>query len=515
MTERDPRHVQIAVSGTGFAGLGAAIRLKQAGFHDFLVFERAEEVGGTWRDNSYPGCACDVESDLYSFSFAPNPSWSRLFSPQPEILAYLRRCAEDFGILPHVRFGHEIREAAFNDAEQRWYLETSHGTFTADVLIGGSGPLSEPSIPNLKGLSSFKGKVFHSARWDHAYDLAGKRVGVVGTGASAIQFVPAIQPRVAHLTLFQRTPAWVVPRIDREVSEREHRLYRALPFTQRLSRAAIYARREAFVLGFRNPSIMRYVEKFALRYLERKVPDPILRKKLTPNFRLGCKRVLISQDYLPALNQPNVHVETSSIVEVRAHSIVTADGQEHEVDALIFGTGFHVTDIPFAHRVRNGAGHTLHDAWQGSPSAHYGTTVAGFPNLFLLLGPNTGLGHTSVVLMIESQLKIVLGALEHMRRHRCATVEPRLEAQQAYNAELAQKTEGTVWTSGGCASWYIDESGRNSTLWPGFTFSFMRRCRFRPEEYELAPRSRLAEDRRRGTDLSGDLGPPKLSTVAG
>lgn len=492
MTEA--RHFEIAICGTGFSGLGAAIRLKEAGFHDFVVLERANEVGGTWRDNSYPGCACDVESHLYSFSFAPNPSWSRMYSPQPEILAYLRRCAEDYAILPHVRFEHEVIEAHWNDDAQRWHISTSRGEFTANVLIGGMGPLSEPSIPSLPGLSSFEGKVFHSARWDHTYDLTGKRVACIGTGASAIQFVPAIQPKVSKLTLFQRTPAWVMPRMDRPVTLREHAMFERFPITQKWARAAIYLQREAFVLGFRNPLVMKKLEGLLLGYLEKSVPDPVLRKKLTPSFRMGCKRLLISNDYLPALCKDNVEVVTDAIVEVRAHSVVTADGKEHEVDAIIFGTGFQVTEMPFARRIRGRGAQTLHDAWQGSPKAHYGTTVAGFPNLFLLLGPNTGLGHTSVVLMIESQLQLVIGALSHMRKHRFTSVEPKAEQQARYVAELAKNTEGTVWASGGCVSWYIDGTGRNSTLWPGFTFSFMRRCRFRPHEYTLSARTRRVTD---------------------
>ncbi len=486
MTNLPSTHVQIAICGAGFSGICAAVRLRQGGFFDFVVLERAHEVGGTWRDNSYPGCACDVESHLYSFSFAPNPSWSRIFSPQAEILDYLRRCAADLGVLPHVRFGHEVSEAAWNETEQRWHIQTSQGEFTAEVLIGGMGALSEPLVPALPGLHVFKGKVFHSACWDHEYALEGKRVACIGTGASAIQFVPAIQPRVQKLSLFQRTPAWVMPRMDRAVPARTQALFRAAPFAQKLVRAGIYAQREAFVLGFRHPAIMRRLEKLLLRYLEKNVPDPVLRAKLTPHFRMGCKRILISNDYLPALNQANVAVVTDAISEVREHAIVTADGQEHEVDAIIFGTGFQVTDMPFAHRLRGRHGQTLYDAWQGSPKAHYGTTVAGFPNLFLLLGPNTGLGHTSVVLMIESQLELVLGALKHRRKHGYASIEPRADAQARYNEELARETHGTVWASGGCASWYIDKTGRNSTLWPRFTFSFRRRCRYRASEYVLA-----------------------------
>ena len=476
-------HVGIAIVGSGFAGLGAGILLKREGIRDFAIFERAGDVGGTWRDNSYPGCACDVESHLYSFSFAPNPTWSRSYSPQAEIFAYLRRCADEYGLRPHVRFRHELMGASWDEVRQRWLLETSAGPYTADVLIGGMGAFSEPSIPELPGLANFEGKLFHSARWDHAYDLEGRSVAVIGTGASAIQFVPEIQPKVKKLRLFQRTPAWVVPRYEHKLGRLTQALYRAMPALQKLTRGIIYARRELFVLAFRHPRLMRLVEAFAVRHLEQNIADPALRAKVTPSFRMGCKRILISNEYLPALAKENVDVITEPIREVRARSIVTANGVEHPVDTIIFGTGFQVTEMPFSDRIRGRGGRTLAQAWQGSPVAHWGTTVSGYPNLFLLLGPNTGLGHTSVVLMIESQLELVLGAIRHMRKHGLATVEPRPEAQAEFVAEVNGQMGGTVWISGGCASWYIDKTGRNSTLWPGFTFAFRRRCRFRPAEY--------------------------------
>jgi cation diffusion facilitator CzcD-associated flavoprotein CzcO len=485
MMNRDSQHVPIAIAGSGFSGLGMAIRLRQKNIFDFALFERAENLGGTWRDNSYPGCACDVESHLYSFSFALNPRWSRTFSPQAEIYAYLRRCAVEHGVLPHIRFGHELLAAHWDQANSLWRLSTSRGTFTADVLVSGMGGLSEPSIPQLPGLERFAGTTFHSARWDHGHELSGRRVAVIGSGASAVQFVPEIQPKVGQLTLFQRTPAWVVPRADRAISELEKRAFEALPALQKVVRAAIYARREIAVLGFRNPGVMRLLESYARRYLRECVPDPALRQKLTPNFRIGCKRILISSEYLQSLSKPNVDVVTHPIREIKERSIVTADGVEHTVDTIIFGTGFHTTDMPFANRLHGGDGRSLMDTWKGSPEAYLGTTVAGFPNLFLLLGPNTALGHTSVVMMVESQIELVLGAILHMRANHLKTLEPRASVQAAFVREVDRKTTGTVWTSGGCSSWYLDKNGRNSTLWPGFTFSFMRRARFRPAEYTL------------------------------
>jgi cation diffusion facilitator CzcD-associated flavoprotein CzcO len=479
-------HAHIAIIGSGFGGLGTAIRLKQRGIDDFVVLERAGDVGGTWRDNTYPGCACDVQSHLYSFSFAPNPGWTRSFSPQPEIQAYLQRCARDYGILPHVRFHHEVRSAAWDEAEQRWRIETAGGPVVAQVVVMASGALSDPIIPDLPGLDGFQGPAFHSARWDHGFDLRDKRVAVIGTGASAVQFIPEIQPLVERMYVFQRTPAWILPRMQRELGAREQRLFHRFPAAQKAARGAIYLAREAMVLGFRNPRAMRLGQKVALRHLRKSVPDPALREKLTPDWTLGCKRVLLSNDYLPALAQPNVEVVTEGIAEVRAHSIVAADGREREVDAFLFGTGFQPTDPPLAKHTRGRGGRTLGEAWAGSPKAHLGTTVAGFPNLFVLMGPNTGLGHTSVVYMIEAQIEHLLGALEHMRRHRIAALEPRPEAQEAFVAGVDRRMAGTVWTDGGCRSWYLDPTGRNSTLWPDFTWRFRRRvARFEPGEYAM------------------------------
>ncbi len=496
MTHEDPTHVHVAIVGSGFSGLGAAIRMKQEGMNDFVVLERASEVGGTWRDNTYPGCACDVPSQLYSFSFAPNPGWSRAYSPQPEIFSYLRRCASHYGIVPHIRFDHAVKSAAWDEAAQRWTIETSKGVITANVMIGAAGALSDPAVPKLKGLDRFEGPAFHSAKWDHGAELAGRKVAVVGTGASAIQFVPEIQPKVAELQVYQRTPPWILPRNNRELSDREQSIYRTVPMTQLLARGQIYAVTEIFGLGFRHPMLMRPLQKLAVQYLERTIPDPVLRAKLTPNYTLGCKRILFSNRYLRSLAKKNVDVVTDGIDEVRAHSIVTKDGRERAVDAIIFGTGFHVTDIPFGKFVRGREGRTLDETWQGSPQAHLGTSVTGFPNFFFLLGPNTGLGHTSVVYMIESQIAHVISALRYMREKNLATVEPRAEAQAEYNADLDRRIGKTVWNTGGCASWYIDKTGRNSTLWPDATWRFRKRVQnFNPSEYRLgrpAPRAAVA-----------------------
>ncbi|MFL5318401.1 MAG: flavin-containing monooxygenase, partial [Myxococcaceae bacterium] len=477
-------HFRIAIAGSGFGGLGMAIRLKQTGQNDFVLFERAADVGGVWRDNSYPGCACDVQSHLYSFSFAQNPSWTRAYSPQGEIHAYLKDCAHKFELLPHCRFNHEVTDAAWDDSAQLWRIQTSQGAFTADVFIAGVGALSDPSIPKLPGLEKFKGKVMHSARWDHSHELSGRKVAVIGTGASAIQFVPAIQPKVGKLSLFQRTAPWVLPRRDRAITEGQRSLFAKSRLALRMKRALIYLPRELMVLGFRNPSVIKLAHKLAVKHLERQIKDPVLRAKVTPNYTLGCKRVLISDDYLRSLDKPNVDVVTDAIREVREGSIVTSDGAEHEVETIIFGTGFHVTDMPLAKYVRGRDGRTLQEVWKGSPKAHLGITVAGCPNFFILQGPNTGLGHSSVITMLEAQFEHILAALRFLDGTNYAAVEPTAYAQERFVAEVDRKMAGTVWTAGGCASWYLDETGRNSTLWPTFVGSYRRRvASFDPNEY--------------------------------
>ncbi len=479
-------HHRIVIIGSGFAGIGTAIRLLQEGVEDFVILERASEVGGVWRDNTYPGCACDVQSHLYELSFAPNPSWSRAYSPQPEIQEYLRGTAERFGVTPHVRFSREVKSARWDRAALRWILETEAETYTADVVVAATGALADPAIPATEGLGSFEGPSFHSAEWRHDVDLRGRRVAVIGTGASAIQFVPAIQPIVDRLVLFQRTPPWILPRRNADVPAWARRVLETVPLAHSAVRHAIRLAREAVLLGFHREAATRLLERQALRYLERTIGDPALRAKLTPSYRIGCKRILLSDEYLPALAAPNVHVETSAIREVRARSVVTRDGAEHEVDAIVFGTGFRVTDQPITHRVRGKEGRTLAEVWRGSPRAHLGTTVAGFPNLFVMQGPNTGLGHTSVVLMIEAQIEHLLRALRHLEQSGARAIDPRPEAQDAFVARVDRAMEGTVWVAGGCASWYLDETGRNSTLWPGTTIAFRRLLeRFDPSEYVL------------------------------
>jgi len=482
-----PASVDIAIVGAGFSGLGMAIRLKQEGTEDFVVLERGEEVGGTWHFNTYPGCGCDVPSHLYSYSFAPNPDWSETYSRQPEIGAYLRRCADRFGVREHIRLGCELTAASWDEDSERWQLQTSSGPLQARVLIAGPGPLFEPKNPELPGLDGFQGHSFHSARWDHDHDLKDKRVAVIGTGASAIQFVPSIEGQVKRLHVFQRTAPWVLPHTARPTLGAERRLYRAVPALQKLVRGAIYAARETLVLGFvKKPRLMAIVERLARFHIRRHISDPLLLRKVTPDYTIGCKRILPSNRWYPALAQPHVELVTDAISEVRERSVVCADGREREVDTIIFGTGFRVTEMPASKLIRGRAGQTMTEIWGGSPHAHLGCTVPGFPNLFMLLGPNTGLGHSSMIYMIESQIAYVLQALRTMRERGLGTMEVRPENERQYNAQIDRQLQGTVWNTG-CASWYLDDTGRNASLWPDWTWRFRQRtASFDADSYRLA-----------------------------
>ncbi|MFD8080181.1 flavin-containing monooxygenase [Kitasatospora sp. NPDC059722] len=484
-------HVRVAVVGAGFGGLGAAVRLRRAGITDFVVLERADSVGGTWRDNSYPGCACDVPSHLYSFSFAPNPEWPRSFSGQPDIRAYLEKVATVFRLRPHLRFNAEVLEARWEGEHTRWRITTTAGTWTADAIVSASGPLADPQIPDLPGLSAFTGKVFHSSRWDHDFDLTGKRVAMVGTGASAAQIIPSIQPKVGKLTVFQRTPAWVLPRRDREITQLEKWLHGRFPVTGKVRRGTLFALRELQVDAFvRRPGLLRAVQRLAEHHIAQGVPDAGLRAKLTPDYRIGCKRILLSNTYYPALAAANTEVVASGLREVRGSTLVAADGSEHEVDAIVFGTGFHVTDMPIGARVFGANGTSLAEEWKDGMEALRGSTVRGFPNLFFVIGPNTGLGNSSMILMIESQLNYVVDALTTLGSIGAAAMQPTARAQRQWNLELQHRMDRTVWSTGGCHSWYQDQNGKNTVLWPGSTTAFRRATRkVDLGEYELIMRA--------------------------
>jgi cation diffusion facilitator CzcD-associated flavoprotein CzcO len=468
-----PAEVEVAIVGAGFGGLGAAIELERAGFSDFAVLERGEEVGGTWWFNSYPGCQCDVPANLYSFSFASKWPWSRSYPLQPEIRDYLKDCSHRFGVRDRIHFDSEMEEARWDDAERRWRIETSHGSLRARVLVAAPGLLSEPKVPDLPGMDDFRGEIVHTARWGEGPDLAGKRVAVVGTGATAIQLVPEIQPEVERLVLLQRTPPWVAPLLDRPLTDVERRLYGGSRVAQRLARGTVYALRELYVLGMAiEPRLMKLVEVASRVQMRHQVRDPEMRWRLLPDYTIGCKRILLTNAWYPAITSSNVDVVFAGIEELRERSVVGADGSEHEVDLVVFATGFTPTDPPIAHKVRGGDGRTLHEAWEGSPRAYRGTTVAGFPNLFLMYGPNTNLGHTSIVYMLESQNQYLVRAMRTMREHGLATIEPRKDVQEAYNDDVQRRLQGTVWNDGRCASWYLDEDGDNAIMWSDFTFRF-------------------------------------------
>jgi cation diffusion facilitator CzcD-associated flavoprotein CzcO len=474
--------VPIVIIGAGASGIGAAIRLRQRGITDFVVLEKADDLGGTWRDNTYPGCACDVPSALYSYSFAPNPEWTYAFAGQAEIRRYLRDTAQRFGVTEHLRFGTEVVESRWNPAAHRWELRTSQGDYTAGIVIAGTGPWHEPRIPDLPGLAGFPGEVFHSSRWNHDYDLRGKRVAVVGTGASAVQFVPAIQRTVGELHLFQRTAQWVLPKPNHYVPHAERWVLRNIPGAQRALRAVEYALLESLGVGFRHPWILRLIQRIGLLHLRASVRDPKLREALTPDYTLGCKRLLMSNSYYRCLDKPNVSVYPTAVAEINGSTLIGADGSKAEADAIIFGTGFHILDMPVADQVRNAEGRSLAEVWRGSPQAYLGTTVTGFPNLFLLLGPNLGTGHSSAFTILEAQLEYVTNAVRAIRRHGWSSVEVRKEVQAAFNADVQRALPKTVYNSGGCASYYLDVNGRNSFSWPWSTGAMTRRIREFDEE---------------------------------
>jgi cation diffusion facilitator CzcD-associated flavoprotein CzcO len=484
----DPAQVQTAlIVGSGFAGLGMGIRLKQAGIHDFTIVEQGPSLGGTWRDNTYPGAACDVESHLYSFSYEPNPRWSRMFAPHHEIKAYLEHCADKYGVRPHLRFNTAATGATFDDSSGVWTVQCSDGVARqARGIIAACGGLSVPAKPEIPGLESFEGKLFHSARWDHSFPLGGKTVAVIGTGASAIQIVPGIAGVVGKLQVFQRTPPWIMPKADRDLTPAEQARFRRVPALQQLARLRQYWTHELMAVGFVvEPRILRLASGLALKHLRASIRNPVLLKQLTPTYTMGCKRILLSNDYYPALERPNVELVTEGILEVRPHSIVTRDGREHPVDVIVLATGFQAAEAAAPFEVRGRAGADLNETWRAGPEAFLGTTVSGFPNLFLLVGPNTGLGHSSMVFMIESQVEYVLSALRTLRKKGLRFVDVLPDAQARYNAELQERLGRTVWSTG-CSSWYQTRSGRNTTLWPGFTFEFRRRTRrFDPDAYLL------------------------------
>ena len=476
---------EVAIIGAGFAGLCMAAKLREAGIRDFVVLERGDSVGGTWRDNTYPGCACDVPSHFYSYSFRLNGEWSEVFPPWHEIRDYLTGCANRYGLESHLRLRTGVEEIRYDEAQCQWVLALDDGSqLRARFVVGATGPLTKPLVPEIAGLDGFGGRVFHSAHWDHGYDLRDKHVAVIGTGASAIQIVPALADRVAHLDLYQRTAPWLLPRLNRRYGKVARWVYRHFPAARRFTRWVVYWRLEQFAFAvLRNRWTRRLFERIGLWHLRRQVEDPVLRAKLRPGFRLGCKRALLSDHYYLAVKKKRVELVTEPIAGVTPGGIMTADGIEHPVDAIILATGFRATEFVSPLRVHGRGGRELSAYWKEDAPSYLGISVAGFPNFFLLVGPNTGLGHSSIVFMIEAQVRYVIGALKTARKHGWRSVEVGEEAQAEYTQEIQTRLRGTAWQSG-CRSFYLSANGRNYMMWPGSTVEYWRRTRgFDPAAY--------------------------------
>lgn len=454
------------IVGAGISGIAAAIRLNKAGYTNYKIIEKASRVGGTWRENTYPGCGCDVPSALYSYSFAPSAKWSHLFARQPEILNYLEEVSEQFDIKPAIQFDTELLDASWDDERHLWVLQTSSGTYQSKTVIFATGPITEPQTPRLEGLETFEGETFHSAKWNHNYDLTGKRIAVVGTGASAIQFVPQIQPLAKELYVFQRTAPWVVPKPDMLLSDYSKSLVAKYPAIQQSWRKSVALSLNAINFGLRNPALLKPVGELAKRLLKVQIKDPVLRKNVTPNFTIGCKRLLFANNYYPALQTDNTTLIPHGLIKVEGNTVVAANGERHKVDVIIWGTGFEVSHPPIGKRVKNEQGVVLADLWKNSsPEAFLGTSIQNVPNAFLMLGPNV-LVYDSFIGLAEAQLDYIVDGLLQMRDRKISkfTIKPNVIAR---HNELVQKhLKTTVFNSGGCKSYYLDENGRNFAAWP-------------------------------------------------
>jgi cation diffusion facilitator CzcD-associated flavoprotein CzcO len=477
----------VAIVGAGFGGIGTAISLRRAGVEDITVLERGERVGGVWDKNTYPGAACDVPSHLYSYSFARNPGWGRRFAMQEEIQRYVEDVARRHGVLDRVRLNTDVTSASWDAAAARWRLETDSGPVDADVLVCACGQLTRPAVPDIPGLERFAGPAFHSSQWRHDVDLRGLRVGAMGSGASSIQFVPAIQPLVKSLTVLQRTPPWILPKPDRAYRPFDTKLFERLPLAQLAGRFGFWAFLEAGIAGFiGHDQAMRPLAAISRAHLRRQVRDPALRSKLTPAYRMGCKRVLLSSNWYPALTKPNVEVVTDGVQEVTETGIVLDGGREIELDVLIFGTGFRTREFVAPMRISGRGQQTLQEVWNDVPHAWHGLAVPEFPNMFLIYGPNTFGGSGSAIYMIESQMRHVLAAVRELRRTGARAIEVRGDAHDAFMTELRERQRRTVWAAGGCSSWYVDEQGRDPTNWPGYTLEYRRRTmHVSPDVYTL------------------------------
>jgi cation diffusion facilitator CzcD-associated flavoprotein CzcO len=482
------RKLDIAIIGAGVSGLCTAIQLRKAGISSFTILEKSHAVGGTWNDNTYPGASCDVPSHLYSFSFEPNPDWSRAFSPQPEIQRYLHACAEKYGIPSHIRFGTEVASATFDESRGQWRIRLTNGEeVVADAIVSGMGQLNRPHFPEIPGLADFEGQSFHSARWNHDCDVAGKDVAVVGNGASAIQFIPEIAKTAAKVSIYQRSANWIIPRNDRQFSRGQREFFRRHPAAVRALRWFIWFMLETRFFAFiRESWFSKRMTKIATDYLHEVIQDPSLRAKLTPDYAIGCKRILISDDYYQALVRPNVEVVTDGIARIERDGLVTADGTKRRADVIVFATGFETTTFlaPLAIEGRRGA--KLDFVWRDGAEGHLGICVPGFPNFFMLYGPNTNLGHNSIIFMIECQVNYVVRCLEELARRDARFMDVRSDVTERFNAELQRKLAKTAWVAD-CASWYKNEAGKVVNNWSGFTTDYWFRTRRpRASDFEFA-----------------------------
>lgn len=470
--------VDVAIIGAGFAGLGTGIELKKAGIHDFVIFEGEEGVGGSWRTNTYPGCACDVPSHLYSYSFEPNPDWPEAFSRQEDIRQYIEHCADKYGMRPFIRFSTRVTDASFDEKAGRWVITTDDGQVTeARVLVPATGALSHPKYPDIKGMGSFKGKAVHAARWDPSVDLRGKRVGVIGSGASAIQVVPNIACEVADLKVFQRTPSWVLPKYNRKFTAKDHSDWARHPWKQKLQRLGLYWTMESALPAIMwYPQMLKVGELLHKRALNKSIKDPALRRKLTPTYKVGCKRTLVSDDWFPAFARSNVHLITDGIKEITPAGVRTTDGREHELDVIIYCTGYDIGAPAYPFAIKGIGGISLSDYWGAQSKAYYGMNVSHFPNMLLIMGPNSGPGHTSVLIYQEAQYKYIARYTQTLLRKKLRYLDVKEDVMQQQYQYFQKRMRNSSWLSG-CQSWYLNADGSNSTMWPGFSFEYVLRTR--------------------------------------
>lgn len=483
-----PVHVyDTIVVGAGISGIAAAYQMNKAGYHDYIVLEKASRVGGTWRDNNYPGCGCDVPSAVYSFSFSPSHKWSHLFAKQPEILNYLEEVAAKFDLNKNIEFNNELISAKWDESKNIWNLETSKGSYQAKTVVFTTGPITEPSMPKIKGIETFKGKMFHSARWNHDYDLTGKRIAVIGTGASAIQFVPQVQPLAKELLVFQRTAPWVLPKADMDLNDTAKGLINKFPVIQETWRKSIVQILNGINFGLRHPKVLKPVNFLSRQLLRLQITDDKLRQDVTPNFDIGCKRLLFANNYYPALQQDNVNLIPHGLVEIDGNTVIAANGERHEVDVIILGTGFEVSHPPIGKRVTDSTGQILAERWKdSSPEAYLGASIEKVPNAFLVLGPNI-LVYDSFIGIAEAQVGYIVDALLKMRDQKFTRFEIKRDVVRYHNIKVQKHLKTTVFNAGGCKSYYLDANGRNFAAWPWSLAELKKRLKAMDlKDYDIA-----------------------------